>query len=691
MTQVSSRRAHPTLIALAVAAACALAFAPALSGSWLYDDHALVEHNANVHGFARWSHWFTASFWDTGEDYAQAGSEVAYWRPAISASYALDWTISGGDPAFFHAMNVVWHALAGALGFLVLRRWLGGTRAAALAALLVLVHPTKAESVAWIAGRTDVLCLVALLIATQGIARRLRGARGGLAIEIAGTALAYACKEHAIVLPMFAAIEAWVAADRPPLTRATASALAKAAAPQLAVAIAYLVTRALAMPIDIASGSDLGPLLHAEVVLETLGRFFALTFAPHDLSAQHALVHTIHGALVVSPGYIALGAAGLVGLVAVAVAARRRLPGVTLGIAFYLLALLPTANLRFTHLATLVSDRFLYLPLLGIGLGVGAVLEGAAPASRRSLTLLAAAVALAFGMLSLARAVDYRDESAFWERERRLHPDSEVARHYALEEAVAANHYREALGVLAEIQRIYDTYDHTARVDVETAYLLASIGSRLVRDRDGATLDRFDTFVRTLLEPDQPRAVLATPIASFAIDTRRSDYAAAVATFAPRLLVLRALLASRRGDDAAAIALAARAGALCPRCSTIRGPELEILAGAGSYDQADALAASLRDAADAALLAPALAEIAAARRAHQRGADGAAFAALGLWGRAYAALAPHRDAPELAEYAFKAGDEAAARALLAAAPDRDARMAAWTESMGWAVAPALER
>ncbi len=692
MTMTATRQ---RLVALAIAAACALSFAPALGGRWLYDDHALIEHNAGVHSLGMWRRWFASDFWDTGEDLAQAGHDVAYWRPAISATYAIDWTLGGGEPALFHAMNLVWHALAGLLAFLVLRRWIGDAIPAALAALLVMLHPTKAESVAWISGRTDVLCLVAILVAAEGIARRLRGARGGIALEIAGTLAAYLCKEQAIVLPMFAAIEAWVAAARPAITRPVAWTMVKRALPQLAVAVAYLATRAIAMPIDTATLGDVGLGVHLQVVLETFGRFFALTFAPRELSVQHGLVHTVHGAVVVSPGYVALGAAGLAALVAIAVLARRRLPAAAIGIALYVLALVPTANLRLTHLATLVSERFLYLPLLGLGLALGAILARASTASRRPAVALAAAVALAFGMLSLARAVDYRDESAFWERERELHPDSEIAQHYALEVAVAENRYRDALGVLAGIQQMSTTYDHATRVDVEAAYLAASIGSRLVPDRDRETLAKLDAFVRTLLERDQPRAVLDTPLISLAIDTRRADLPPAVAMFAPRLLVLRANLASRLGDDAAAIALAARAGELCPRCSTIRGPQLEVLAGAGAYAAADALAASLRGVGDAALLEVALDELDEAKAAHARavGATGAAAArarahelsSVGLWGRAYAALAPFRaEAPavELAELAFKAGDEATARALLGG--DADARMQAWAESMGWA-------
>jgi len=144
------------------------------------------------------------------------------------------------------------------------------------------------------------------------------------------------------------------------------------------------------------------------------------------------------------------------------------------------------------------------------------------------------------------------------------------------------------------------------------------------------------------------------------------------------------------------MALAARAGERCLTCSTIRGLELEVLAGAGRYDLADALAARLLTRSDTALLAGAIRDLDAARAAHREAiaATGATSArararelgALGLWGRAYTALAPYRaevPAAELAEVAFKAGDDTAARALLGDTPETARQLGAWSESMGW--------
>lgn len=84
----------------------------------------------------------------------------AMYAPALWISYMLDvdaWGASGARPWGFHLTNVLLHALNAGLWFALLRKWTGRTWAAAVCAGLWAVHPLRAESVAWIAERKDVL------------------------------------------------------------------------------------------------------------------------------------------------------------------------------------------------------------------------------------------------------------------------------------------------------------------------------------------------------------------------------------------------------------------------------------------------------------------------------------------------------------------------------------------------------
>jgi len=57
--------------------------------------------------------------------------------------------VTGGlNPAAFHALNLVAHSLAAVIVFLILRRLVGKTWAAATGALVFALHPIQAEAVA---------------------------------------------------------------------------------------------------------------------------------------------------------------------------------------------------------------------------------------------------------------------------------------------------------------------------------------------------------------------------------------------------------------------------------------------------------------------------------------------------------------------------------------------------------------
>jgi len=675
-------------------------FLPALLGGWIYDDRPLIADNPYAQSFIWFTRWFTTDFWSVGEEMLNSASRIVYWRPLVTLTYALDWNLGGGSPLMFHVTNTIAHAAVGGLSFLLLRRWIGGGAAwpAVLAALLFALHPTKAESVAWISGRTDILCTLAIFLASAGFARRLRGLPWGLPLELGGTIMAYLSKEQAIILPAFVAVEAWVAAGRPGVDWNLVGRVLRAALPQTIVAMVYLAGRALWMPVR--SGGDFSlPLAdHGLAVLDSFGRFFELTFAPHELSIQQGILQRVDGQLLHSTGHVALGAAGLAILATLAVLFRRRRPAVTVGIAFYLATLLPTANLLFTGMQTLVSERFLYVPVLGVSLLLGDLLERQTPA-RRTLAFITAGAGVAlFGLLAMLRAHDFSDEKRLWERELALHPESAEAHQQRIGRAMAERRYLKALSALlafrnAMSDREFDIY--------RFGYQLADVGARLTPDLDRETLLALDRFTADLLDPRARRASLETTLAT--VELRKSAKDPGDLTLHQALLwTQRTTLALRLGDPVAAAAHLKRAHGACARCVQVTVAEAVLLAAEGDYDRA--FAALGQDGREDPRIKAARNHLKQARD-HRAMADSqegpaallaraAEFSELELWGRAYSLLAPHRDElaqiPEVAagfaELAFRAGNFQVARDVLARTlppPEIEARFRTWGDRMGW--------
>ena len=92
-----------------------------------------------------------------GIRWAFAEKHMANWHPLTWISLMLDCGLYGRKPAGHHLTNVLLHAAAVILLFLVLRRMTGRLWPSALVATLFAIHPLRAESVAWVTERKDVL------------------------------------------------------------------------------------------------------------------------------------------------------------------------------------------------------------------------------------------------------------------------------------------------------------------------------------------------------------------------------------------------------------------------------------------------------------------------------------------------------------------------------------------------------
>ena len=102
------------------------------------------------------------------------GGVYDYYRPLVSLSFEIDKYVGGLQETFMHLVNVVVHLLNVIFVWLVARRfgvfaqrpseWLP-----LLAAILFALHPINTEAVNWIAGRTDLLAGVFVLLSLYSL------------------------------------------------------------------------------------------------------------------------------------------------------------------------------------------------------------------------------------------------------------------------------------------------------------------------------------------------------------------------------------------------------------------------------------------------------------------------------------------------------------------------------------------
>ncbi|MBK6939958.1 MAG: hypothetical protein IPH13_07100 [Planctomycetes bacterium] len=337
------------------------------------------------------------------------------WRPLRTWSYSIELQTFGLDPHGFHGVSMALHALVVVLLF----HWLValvGTISAACAAALFCVHPLATEAVAWISSRADLL-VAAFVLGSLLFARRCeRTRRGwiGLALLAIGAGLA---KESGVMLPALYVLDVrmrrqtWLPRD----CRAPLVALAIGAAVYLAL---YCVAfrPGIRAQVDWYGGSVATHFPFALLGLATMLRLVVWPVDQHFLW-EPALFSPAPAAIV----WGGLAAAALV--VGLVVAARRRIPLVGLGVAWFFVALLPAANVLLP-MRTMLAERFAYVPMIGIAAALAGALRSVSSVARLASTAVLVAV---LGTLTWQRAADFATPRSLYEATLRSWPKSSSA------------------------------------------------------------------------------------------------------------------------------------------------------------------------------------------------------------------------------------------------------------------------
>ncbi len=377
---ISTRAALPLLLAVTAAA-----YLGALHAGFVWDDIPLVVRNTLTADLRNLPAFFSSDLW--------AGTPVGddtsgYYRPLMLLDLAIDRALFGLSAPMHHARGLLWHLAAIAVVHRLLRHWLAAP-GALLGAALFALHPIQSEAVVWVAARNDLMA-AALGLGALVLALPPRPSNAKLLGAGALTILAGLSKESVILLPMLL-----LAADlaAPPGERA-----ARRYAPLLGGLGVVIALRLLAgvsaapPPEGWALLVDAGPRLW--------GLIGAGVFAPWPLSIGYALEWIDR----LSSIRLAIGGAALTAFLLAATLRGGRAGRV--GAAWFFIALAPLV----LPLADkgLHGERYLYLPLVGIGLAAGALLGRRGPL---------VAVALApFALLAIhARLLDWVSDVTLWE------------------------------------------------------------------------------------------------------------------------------------------------------------------------------------------------------------------------------------------------------------------------------------
>jgi len=409
--QHTVRLLFPWILALA-------AYANSFRAPLAFDNRVAILEDARVHA----ANWQNVAALAT-QDYWSSTSTSWLYRPLTKISYLFNYAVlgSGANPASYHAVNFLLHALNIALVYflglaLFAHRERGEWLALGMAAIWS-VHPVLTEDVTNIVGRADLLAGAGVL---GGLLCHIRldAAQTGARVKwLAGLALAAAIgvfsKENAIVLPV--AMAAYDLAYRPKSWRAGIAGYL-AALPAFAL---YFFCREhwLSRLLEKTDVFADNPLFAANFVsarltaMKILGKYLWLLIWPARLSADYGYNQIPLSGWRDSQPYAAL--AVYLSIAAAAIYCLRRRREIFFLAAFFLVALAPVANVLLL-IGTIMAERFLYLPAIAFA---GMVVLAADALFRRTPRAAAAtllAICVAFAARTYARNLDWQSEDRIW-------------------------------------------------------------------------------------------------------------------------------------------------------------------------------------------------------------------------------------------------------------------------------------
>ena len=540
MTKQRVYRFFPAAVALLTL----LAFLPALGNDWLnWDDDKNFLNNPNWGGLG-WTQlkWMWTSHL------------MGRYIPVTWMTLGLDHIIWDLDPFGYHLTGILLHAANAVLFYFVAialfsiaipesanEKRANIPLAALFAALVFGLHPLRAESVAWVTERRDLVSGMFYLLAILAYLRAFHGAasprierRGYLACFVFFI-LAVLSKEITVTLPLLLLL-----LDVYPLRRLGPAAggwfsrksrhVWVEKTPFFVVSLASSALSLYVGRLENLTSSLTQESLLQRIAASTYGLAFYLwkTVAPFHLSPLYAL--TSHRADLKALPF-QLSAMVVLGLGSIAVIVRRRWPALPIVCLAYIIALIPVLGI-FQNGYQITADRYSYLACLGWAILAGGVLLTGSRAwpkgGQQTLGLAAALVVGGLGYLTWKQVQIWKDSETLWTKAIAVEPSFIACNNLGLifsdrhEYKRAVEEYRMALRMNPEFELAHNNLGaallelaewEAAAVEFETALKLkpalasAHFGLGYARMKQGRMDDAIAQFQTALsLNPGWERA-----------------------------------------------------------------------------------------------------------------------------------------------------------------------------------------
>ncbi|MDR4508429.1 MAG: tetratricopeptide repeat protein [Candidatus Brocadiaceae bacterium] len=335
-----------------------------LDNTFVYDDVFTITDNYFIRDWGNLSSFLT-------EDYFKNTGEVTY-RPLVTLSYFIDYSIWHLNPVGYHLTNVVLHVFTVLLVYLLIFHIVKNCIIAFLTGVLFAVHPLLAETVNGISYREDILttafflCTVLLYIRSN---RRNSRFIYLYPLSLSSYLLALCSKEMAITLPFIIIIFDWIFSG---VHRIKKNVLRYYLGFVLASTF-YLFLRFVWFHNSVETQltyPDNSFVINLLTMPKVFCSYIKLLFLPAHLNADYIVSGTrtpLAAAFILSIIFL-----GVLGIIFMKLYDHSRL--IFFFLLWFVVTLVPALNI--IPIANIMAERYLYLPSVGFCLVLSCIMHG---------------------------------------------------------------------------------------------------------------------------------------------------------------------------------------------------------------------------------------------------------------------------------------------------------------------------
>jgi len=395
----------------------AIVFCNTLDNTFVYDDSVTIVKNNLIKS---WKNFHTLfSF-----NYFILSGELSY-RPLVTLSYFIDYSLWGANPGGFHLTNLLLQTANTLLFYLFLKRVTKSNTLACFSTLLFTAHPILTETVNSISYREDLLTALFFLIAFILYLKINKPFfnKSKFLLYYLGSLFSYLLalfsKEMAITFPILLILfDIFYLPSGKPL-QAFIKKLKSVYIGYFSVAAFYLfiqfvVFRHVYIKLDQTRQSLF-------VMIKVLASYLKLLFLPFNLNADYVVPP-------ITAGIISFIISVLLVTTVIIITIRlcKNNKQYWFFISWFFITLLPVSNI--IPIGNIMAERYLYIPIMGFS-GIIGILVQKFNLKNPLVAICFTIVIFILGVMCINRNGIWRDELALWYSTAIREPDSARAHH----------------------------------------------------------------------------------------------------------------------------------------------------------------------------------------------------------------------------------------------------------------------